>query len=152
MNKTVGLGELRDPKNYKPLNKTVRDSTLQHIAGSSIISQTRSLLRPNANGSYFGFHDTGTCGAIERVVVYYTVCLSKQVELVFYPEFANPPHNGPDQVVKAECVCNAHNVTTLNVLASASDGTCVDEAVGGARCECDDGYEIAQDRSSCNGK
>lgn len=147
------VNDFKIPSNYVLLNDTVEDSTLRHRPGStSVINEVKSLVRPKGNRCYFGFRDQGTCGSIERIIIYYTECRSRQVELVYYPTFANPPKNGPDEVFEAQCVCNAHPVTSLRVIASASDSTCVDEAEGGARCECDAGYQIAADRLSCDGK
>lgn len=141
-----------NPGNYVPLNGTVEDSTLQQVPGQRIVRQPeRSLIRPSPStrGCYFGIRDTGTCGEVERLILFYTVCSAKQEGLVVYPEFANPPKAGPDEVFNARCICNAHPVTTMRVTASSADGTCLDEAEDGAECACDDGYQISDDGSDC---
>lgn len=98
-----------------------------------------------------GIRDTGTCGDIKRMIIYYTVCHAKQIGLVVYPEFGTPPKSGPDEVYEANCVCNAHNVTSLRVNAFSATSTCSDEVEGGAKCECDGGYEMAANGRSCTG-
>ena len=141
--------------NYVPLNGTVEDSRLQQPQGfRKRVNDQRGLLRPSPTtaGCYFAVQDQGTCGQVERCIISSGVCPAKQEGLVLYPEFAVPPKAGPDEEFQAVCVCNAHNVTNLTVLASAADGTCVDEVEGGARCECDDGYIESTDGSECKRK
>lgn len=140
--------------NYKPLNGTLENSRWQQPPSRRInnVMRTFQMLRPEPrmNGFHLGLQDTGTCGEVTRIILYYTICSGRQQELVVYPEFANPPRDGPNEIYKARCVCNAHNTTSLDVIAYSSTGTCVDSAPGGARCECNDGYQIDDtSRSSC---
>jgi hypothetical protein len=142
-----------NPDNYALLNNTLEDSRVKHIPGRRSIREVRYLPRPGpvgTTGFYLGIEDTGTCGFISRLIVYYTVCPERRNGLVIYPEFAHPPKAGPDEVFEAKCVCNAHPVTNMNVTAFAGNGTCEDQDEGGAKCECDDGY--FQDGDKCEGK
>lgn len=141
--------------NYQPLFGDEASSRLQQLpAPTRAIKETLSLARPEprTRGFYLGFQDIGTCGQVERIIVYYTVCRERQNELVRYPKVGTPPRNGPDAVFQAECVPNAHNITSLAVTAFSENGTCKDVVPGGVRCECDAGYEISPDRTSCIGK
>lgn len=148
----VDKTDYRNPNNYVPYyNGNVEDSRFRHNSNQRVIKTTESILRPQSQGFYLGIQDTGTCGEITRLVVYYTFRKEEQRELVVYPEFADPPINGPSETFQAQCVCNAHNTTSLDVHAF-SDGQRIvyaDKASGGARCECDDGYEIDSSRTAC---
>ena len=142
-----------NPDNYVLLS-TEDDSKLkQKPAPARDVRKVVHLNRPTPrrNGFHLGFHDTGTCGQVGRVFVYYTVCEAKKIGLVEYREYANPPKNGPDEVFQARCVCNAHPLTSLDVTAFRN-GSCIDVAAGGARCECDDGYRLSEDGESCIGE
>ena len=142
-----------NPNNYVPLFGTEENSKLQQLE-APIIDQTLSLLRPasKTRGFYLGIRDTGTCGQVYRLITYYTACQERQNELVHYRRVATPPVGGANTVFSAECESNAHNVTSLDVNVFGGNSTCRDVAVGGARCECDSGYQISEERESCVGK
>ena len=149
----VSLADRINPSNYQPLFGTEAASRLEQLSGSSLeIAQTRSLLRPaNSNGFYLGLRDEGTCGIISRLIVYYVVCPANVDGLVSYPEVAIPPQNTADITFTASCAANAHNVTTLQVTAFSSNGTCSPVAPGGAMCDCDAGYILSGSGHSCEG-
>ena len=141
-----------DKNNYKPFFGDETSSRLQQPPPpTSIVRETRDMIRPKNNGFYLGIRDSGTCGSVSRIILYYTVCKERQTELVVYPEFATPPQNGPDEIFDARCVDNAHNVTSLQVTAFSRNSSCRDVITGGARCECNAGYQISTDRRSCIG-
>ena len=98
----------------------------------NILSSTQST----SSGFYFGIRDSGLCGLLGRVIIYYKVCLGRQSGLVVYPETALPPSNGPMEYFDASCVQNAHNITSLQIIANGASGTCS----SGAKCECNLGY------------
>lgn len=151
-NSVVSQTQRRDYADYVPFFGDLASSRLkQPTSTSGVVSETRSFVRdePRHAGLYLGVHDSGTCGSINRIILYYTVCQAKQIELVKYPQVATPPRNGPDSFFHAECVPNAHNVTSLLVHAFSANSTCRDSVEGGVRCECDSGYEISSDRLSC---
>lgn len=144
-----------DTENYQPLLGDELSSRLQQPPRPSTnVRETLSLVRPEprTRGFYLGFRDTGTCGQVNRIIVYYTICHARQNELVLYPQVGSPPEGGPDAIHQAQCVDNAHNVTSLAMKAFSENGTCMDVVPGGARCECNAGYEIAANRRSCRGK
>jgi len=138
---TASLANQRNPDNYVLLNGTEEDSRLQQSSDTNVrsITQTRLLSRPTSNGFYLGLRDQGTCGEVTRLLIYYTVCEASKDGLVMYPEFANPPRGGPNEVFYAKCVCNAYNTTSLAVN-GFSNGSCIAVAPQGIQCECDGGY------------
>ncbi len=144
--------DILNKNNYVPLfggpeeNSRVVQPPPPAFTGAETRSFPRDLTKA---GVHLGIKDTGTCGHISRMILYYTVCLSKQVGLVLYPEYPSPARNGPDEVFTVSCVCNAHNITSLDIIASSKSGECSDAAVGGARCECDAGYKINSDGTGC---
>lgn len=142
----VSVEDQTNPDNYQPLFGDVEASRLRGQTSSSI---KKSFLRPSQSGLYLGLQDVGTCGQINRIIMYYTVCLAKQNGLVLFPEFANPPKGGPNEIFQAKCVCHAHPVSNMNVIANSETGTCTEEATEGAKCDCDDGYRISEDQESC---
>jgi hypothetical protein len=141
-------------ENYKPLLGENSSRLQQPPSPARGVKTTLSSLRPEPRrrGFYLGVLDTGNCGTVDRIIVYYTVCHARQNELVLYPKVGNPPRDGPDMIFQAECAPNAHNVTSLDVKAFSENRTCLDVVPGGARCECDAGYQISADRMSCEGK
>ena len=146
VNGVVSASEVTDVSNYKDLNGTKEDSQWripEGVNANGLYSATLNMLRPDPemSGFYLGLRDPGTCGQVSRIIIYYNVCLAKQVDLVVYPEFAVPPRNGPNEEFLAQCVCNAHNVTSLTVTSFSESGICEDNAPTGAKCECDAGYE-----------
>lgn len=157
VNGPVSTGSQTNPNNYIPLygeGNEVSSRLQQPPQPVRDVQKTLSLLRPEprTNGFYLGFRDTGTCGQVNRVIVYYTACHERQNELVLYPKVGTPPVDGSDEIFYAECVSNAHNITSLQVKAFSENGTCRDVSEGGARCECNTGYQISTDRKSCIGK
>lgn len=148
----VSRDELTDVDNYKWLNGTEENSVWYIPEGEDINRLYRTTLKmlrpdPEKSGFYLGLREPGTCAQVGRIIMYYNVCLAKQVGLVMYPEFAVPPKSGPKEEFLAQCVCNAHNVTSLSITSFSENSTCVDKAPGGAVCECDAGYEL--DGLSC---
>ena len=144
---------LKDKSNYKPFFGNETSSKLQQPPPpASIVEELHSWIRPPECAFYLGLKDSGTCGSVTRIIIYYTVCHGRKEGLVVYPEFATPPRDGPDEVFYACCVANAHNITSLAVNGFSENSTCSDQAIGGAKCECDAGYEISRDRQSCIGE
>ena len=171
-NVTYRFNRCRSPctKRYADLYQHVRDSAnagarvqpsnygqpflrLEQPSGDEgSIDVTHAMSRPaNRRGFYLGVRDEGTCGAVERIIVYYVACLESVDGLVTYPETGVPLRGGSNVVFDAHCAPNAHNTTTLQVTAFASSSSCSPVAPGGARCECDAGYLISADGVSCRG-
>ena len=168
VNDSVSMTDQMNQSNYVPLfDGEPSNSHLQQLPSPArAIEKTLPLLRPkDSKGFYLGVHDSGTCGSVNRLIVYCPVCRAKQSELVVYPKIYPPPKDEPTSVFYAKCVPNAHNVTSLGIVAKTicideakgeasclDEGVkarCIDEAEGGARCECDAGYQISEDRLSC---
>lgn len=146
-------GDRINPSNYQPLFGDALSSRLEQPSGSVMqIGLTLRLTRPaNSNGFYLGLRDEGTCGSITRLIVYYIVCPARQEGLIIYPEVTVPAQNSLDIVFNASCVANAHSVTTLQVTAFSSNGSCSPVASGGPACECDAGYIVSGNGRSCQG-
>ena len=115
------------------------DSRFQQV-GNLDVNVVRSFTTVGSTGFHLGIRDTGTCGQVRRIFLYYTPCTKKpQDGLVSYPELVRPPEGSPPNVAEACCAPNSHNTTSLSFRAySASDGRC-ERSV---RCECDAGYKL----------
>ena len=102
------------------------------------MSLTFSFERPDSDeGFYLGFRDTGTCGTISRVRVYYTVCASKVDGLTSYPSLPLPAQNSQESnIAYAYCAYNSFNSVASGYKAYGN-GRCE----YGARCVCRPGYE-----------
>ena len=116
-------------------------SNYKHIAGFSSrysVHGSSRLERPDSDeGFYLGFRDTGTCGTISRVRVYYKVCASKVDGLTSYPSLPLPAQNSQEpNIAYAYCAYNSFNSVASGYKAYAN-GRCE----YGARCECRLGYE-----------
>ena len=152
LNGTASDAERTNPSNYQPLFGTVEASRLQQPSGATRqVSQNHALTRPsNREGFYLGIRDEGTCGDVIRIIVYYVVCPRRVEGLVTYPETTLPVQGSSDIVFNAVCAPNAHNTTTLEVIASSSNHSCSAKATGGASCQCNAGYVL--NSMSCEGK
>lgn len=146
-------GERINPSNYQLLFGDAVSSRLEQPASTTRkVGDTRSLTRPvNSVGFYLGIRDEGTCGSIDRMIVYYVVCPARQEGLVTYPETAVPVQGSSDIIFDAICALNSYNTTTLQVTAFSSSSSCSPMASGGARCECNAGYVISGGGTSCEG-
>ena len=113
------------------------------------VNVLRSLTTPGNTGFHLGIRDTGTCGQVRRIFLYYTPCKELQDGLVNYPELVRPPEGSPPNVATACCAPNSHSTTSLSFRAySASDGRCERTAM----CECDAGYRLDGVGTGCDGE
>lgn len=137
---------------YTPMFGTEESSRLEQSGSSGTVSKLIRMDRPdNFNGFYMGIRDEGTCGSINRMIIYYLVCPARVVGLVNYNEAALPSQSSSNTMFNAVCAPNAHNVTSLEVTIFSATGTCEDNAFGGARCECNPGY-FKSNPTTCQGK
>lgn len=146
---TIISEEQLNTDRYQPFLGRERESRLPQ---DNSVTKIMKLARPQSDSFFLGVKDSGTTGVVGRILVYYTVCKSKQVELVMYPEVPTPPQDAQDDFLEAGCVDHAHNLTSLQVNMFSSNSSCRDVAVGGARCECNAGYQISSKRLSCQRK
>ena len=91
-------------------------------------------LDDSESGLYLAIIDPGTCIVINRLLVFYRVCLAETVNLVAYPR--TPAGRTPLQVT-AGCVENASPAGGEITLTCHSDGTWVNST---SRCKCDSGF------------
>ena len=143
-----------NPSNYEPLFGDEESSQFAQPAGSFREQKVMlNITRPaNSDGFYLGFRDEGTCGSVSRLIACYMVCPTRVDGLVIYPEFGVPERTSADIPFEAQCASNAHNITSLQVIAFSSNSSCSPVASGGAVCECDGGYVLSSDGLSCEGK
>ena len=151
-NSIVPTSTLTNPAKYIPLfgpGTETTDSRLQQV-GTTDIGVVRSF---ETSGNYAGFHlgirDTGTCGQVKRIFLYYKPCKELLDGLVYYLELVRPPASSPNPCYTAEACCapNAHSTTSLTYRA-CNDGRCERNV----RCECDPGYVVDATGKECNCK
>ena len=141
----------RDQPNSAAQVNTGNYNQLQQIdypnPGFMDVTATFTFLRPGARqGFYLGIKDTGTCGSIRRLQVYYLVCPGAAVHLVTYPELALPPDGVTTD--EASCVANAELDSGESAdIRAFHDGRC-DYDVS---CHCLEGYEENPPRSQNGG-
>ena len=139
-----------DPSNYQYL--TGSETTSQFGTGTTGGGvRVTGIERPSSfTGFYLGIQDTGTCGTVRRVLVYYLVCPARVSGLVSFPQTPVPLQSSANTVYSGSCAPNSHAVTSLEVEITSTTSVCTERALGGARCECDAGYSI--NGTSCEGK
>ena len=120
------------------------DSRFEEFDDDNVV---RSFRASGSTGFHLGIRDTGTCGYVDRILLYYTPCIKFQDGLVNYPELVRPPEGSPPYVAHACCANNSHNTTSLSFRAY-SDGRCE----RGVMCECDAGYILDAAGTGCSGK
>ena len=98
----------------------------------------------NINGFYLGVQDTGTCGTINRITVYYRVCPARRIGLGTVPDISfSPTGSAPTQGI---ITCADNSVAMNPEVSCAADGT----FAGNPDCRCDPGFESMT--TSCRGK
>ena len=123
------------------------DSRLKQV-GSTDITVVRSFRPPgDYTGFYLGIRDTGTCGQVKRIFLYYEPCKKMQKGLVNCPEVVRPPAGSGPNIAEACCAPNSHNTTSRTVRAH-SNGTCECDVM----CESDAGYRLDESGTACIGK
>ena len=145
-NGQVSNTERVNPANYLSNEVVVLDLTAGKNSGRRI-----DTFRPSssASGFYLGVQDTGTCGSIERITVYYLVCPRRTEDLVTIPEIPRPPINVNTPI--GESASCASDSTGSNLqLTCAADGT----FVGSPVCLCNPGHEFVSSggSASCQGE
>ena len=129
-----------NPDNYLP-------NELQVLSADNRGTFTRTFtFRPSANinGFYLGVQDTGTCGTINRITVYYRVCPARSIGLGMTFDIPFPPAGS---ALTPGIITCARNSTAVNPEVScAADGT----FAGNPDCRCDPGFESMT--ASCGGK
>ena len=147
-NSPAQVSEQTDPANYQLLRSTEMDSRLQQVG----MSDTPVLWRiPKsrfpAAGFYLGFRDTGTCGPVKRIFVYYMKApmYSNATTLLTCPNVPLPSSG----TTRGSCCCGekATNASSLERVCRA-DGTCEEPSTD--VCGCQPGYEFVNNQ--CVGK
>ena len=126
-----------DPLNYIEIAELVQTSTRDD---SQLTLRFDNPI--TTAGFYLAIHDTGTCGSIKRIQVYYQVCNRLVDNLVTYPELPFPPADSVDSPTIGEATCTANSA--LNPLVSSSNEISVlvsGECLYDVTCRCNEGYE-----------
>ena len=142
--------ERTDKTNYALLFGSGTENTVsrfQQIEEFDDDNVLRSFTTSGSTGFHLGIRDTGTCGYVDRIILYYTPCHEFHEGLVNYPELVRPPEGSPPNVAQACCAPNSHGVTSLNFKAY-SDGRCERDVM----CECDAGYILNGTGTGCDRK
>ena len=130
VNSSLTNNEQCSPFRYQPFSDSEINSRLQQDNTFFILSRTVGSIRPrDYKGFYLSVNDIGACGELRRIIIYYTVCRERQVELVMCPIVPTPPKNAPDELFDCECVPHSHNVTSLQMNMFSSNSSCSDVAV-----------------------
>ena len=148
-NSIASSTEQTNKNNYVPLfgqGTENTDSRFRQIEGFDDDNVVRSFTTSGSTGFHLGIRDTGTCGYVDRILLYYTPCKKFQDGLVNYPELVRPPEGSPPNVAQACCVLN----TTSPGLRAycVSDGRC---EVNNVTCECNPGYILDDAGTGCEG-
>ena len=89
------VGDRTVRSNYAPLFGSEVESRLQQPPQSdSSVSMNYSIVLPETrtgNGFYLGVEDDGTCGTVERIIVYFRVVRGREQDLLTCPDVGLPP-------------------------------------------------------------
>lgn len=130
-----------DTQNY------IEMQVLQQV-GRNTVSKHLNFERPeNANGFYLGLRDIGTCGQVERIIVYYENApgYTDDNNLVTCPCIAYP--ESESDINSKECTCHAHALPVGSLVRTADHSGAVNEM---PVCGCKPGYEFAN--GECQGE
>ena len=144
---TMYLYERNGADNTARTNPANYNNELGVLSADNRGTFTRSFtFRPSANinGFYLGVQDTGTCGTINRITLYYRVCPARSIGLGTTLDIPFPPAGSVPTLGNIMC---ARNSTAVNpVVSCAADST----FAGNPDCRCDPGFESMA--TSCSGK
>lgn len=146
-NSPVSLTEQTNPANHQTLRNTESESRLQQVGTTDTSVLWRiPKSRFSASGFYLGFRDTGTCGQMKRIYVYYMKAptYSNADTLITCPNVPLPPQ-GSSATTRGTCCCGekATNASSLERVCS-TDGTCSEPSDDA--CGCQPGYEFVNNQ------
>ena len=129
-----------NPDNYLPNQLQVLS-----VDNRGIFTRTFTF-RPSANinGFYLGVQDTGTCGTINRITLYYRVCPARRIGLGMTLDITFPPAGSAP--TRGTIMCADNSIAMNPEVSCAADGT----FAGNPDCLCDPGFESIT--TSCRGK
>ena len=99
---------------------------------------------PSATGFYLGVQDTGTCGTINRIILYYRVCPARSIGLGTTLDIPFPPTGSAP--TRGNITCADNSIAMTPNVSCAADGT----FAGSPDCRCYPGFESTT--TSCSGK
>lgn len=136
---------ITDINNYTPLFGGVQQSRLEAVDGR--VNENRRLMRPaNAAGFYLGIEDDGSCGTVDRIIVYYRVVRGRTEDLLTCPDVPLPPEGSTQTTLRVcECGENANRTSASLDRICNVDSVCNEDQV----CACSPGFQLSG--SSCTG-
>jgi hypothetical protein len=146
---TNGIASDRtDRTKYVPLLGVGREveSRLQQGAASGAVRMEYELTLPTTNrttGFYLGIEDDGTCGSVNRIIVFFRFVEGRVQDLLTCPPVALPP-SGSTSPSQRECVCHANASSTGATLSRVCNlnGVCNEDQA----CACSPGFTLANGR------
>ena len=145
------VGDRTVRSNYAPLFGSVVESRLQQPPQSdSSVSMNYSLVLPETrtgNGFYLGVEDDGTCGTVERIIVYFRVVRGREQDLLTCPDVGLPPQ-GSTASSRRDCQCHDNASPTSATLSRTCfiNGSCSEEQA----CACSPGFTLSN--GECTGE
>lgn len=137
---TTSNTERRRTENYRPLLGSAMESRLQQQDRTSRVNLRLTLPTSNRpDGFYLGIQDDGTCGNLERIIVYFQVARGWQGQLLTCPDVALPPL-GSSSTSQETCTCAENASPTSSTLSRVCDvnGMCNEDQA----CACSPGFEL----------
>ena len=139
-------------QNYQPLFGTEQNSRLERPEQASRdVTETRNFTRPSdSQGFYLAFRDPGTCGIVNRIIVYYRVLPGRSDTLTSCPAVPLPViGNGRSSSRSCTCLGNSSEVRDGDLERICDqNGMCTD----GGSCKCDAGFTFDYDTDMCVGR
>ena len=140
---TENTTEARNINNYRQVQRVSPDIT----TGEGVNETVTVNLNTNHSSFYFAIQDETTCIVVTRVIVFYHICPTQTVDLIFHPEVIAPAIGSI--IITTVCTVNAEPENGL-----APQGlvlVCSAEGVWnrGAACRCIDGYFHANETCRC---
>lgn len=137
--------------NYVPLLGSMVESRLQQPPGlSASVGMNYSVVLPAARSSggfYLGIEDDGTCGTVERIIVFFQVVRGREQDLLTCPDVGLPPQ-GSTSSSQRECQCHENARPTSTTLSRVCfiNSTCNEDQA----CACGPGFTL--DSGQCIGR
>ena len=137
-----------DISNYQPLFGSEEMSRLEQGDIPRAVGMTLNFARPSATrGFYLGLRDTGTCGNINRIIMYYRVVAGRTDTFLSCPDVPLLVI-GSQTTSTLDCMCH-NNTSGVGSLGRTcdQDGVCNEDQ----RCECDPGLGYNSTLEMCLG-
>ena len=124
----------RNLNNYRQVRRVSPADT----TGARVNETITIDFNTNHSSFYFAIQDETSCIAVTRLLIFYNICPSQTINLIYFPETIAPVSGGPPITITARCVENAQTQdgSAPNLICS-SGGIWT---VLGSGCQCATGY------------